>query len=454
MAEASATAAAGAPPWPARLDRSALGAQVLQVRQRSLDLCAHLSAEDQCVQSMPDASPTKWHLAHTSWFFETLILQAHHADWQAPDPQYAYLFNSYYNALGPRHPRAQRGLLTRPSLAQVLAYRRQVDEGLRQFIDGASAQAWQQAAPLLELGCHHEQQHQELMLTDCLHLLSCHPSLPAYTEGLPAEQAGRWSAAGRGAAEAEAEDASSQAQWLSHPGGICTLGHAGDGFSFDNETPAHQRLVSPFQIASRLVTEGEYLAFMRDGGYQDPRWWLSDGWAAVQSEGWQAPAYWHPLGGSGRAAPAAGGRGAAAWPAPVASAVNWQVYGLAGLRPLQPTSPVLHLSLYEAAAFAEWAGARLPTEFEWELGAALPGMRQLHEVAWQWTRSAYEPYPGFRPLTGAVGEYNGKFMVGQVVLRGGSLATPPGHARASYRNFFPPATRWQFSGLRLARDLP
>jgi ergothioneine biosynthesis protein EgtB len=400
-----------------------------QVRQRSTDLAAHLSAEDQCVQSMPDASPTKWHLAHTTWFFETMVLHPWQAGHAWVDPQYGYLFNSYYNALGPRHPRPQRGLLTRPSLARVQHYRQQVDAALAAFILACPARDWPQVQRLLELGLHHEQQHQELLLTDILHVLSCHPGLPAYVEGLTPGQAGALGVAQPLAAAPQADD------WVQHPGDLAGIGHAGEGFAFDNETPRHDCLLRPFQMARRLVTQGEYLQFVQDGGYRQPGLWMSDGWAMLQAQGWQAPAYW-----LAPEDPRHGGDG-------------WAVYGLAGARPLRADEPVTHLSWYEAAAYAEWAGARLPTEFEWEAAAALPGMQQVADTAWQWTRSSYDPYPGFRPWAGAVGEYNGKFMVGQLVLRGGSWATAPGHTRRSYRNFFPPAARWQVSGLRLARDV-
>lgn len=411
--------------------RQAATSAVRAVRQRSLDLAAHLSAEDQCVQSMPDASPTKWHLAHTTWFFETLVLCVHQPGWQVVDPQYSRLFNSYYEALGPRHPRPQRGLLTRPSLAQVLDYRARVDAGLEDFLSSADDATWAAAGPVLRLGVQHEQQHQELLLTDILHAFSCNPLRPAYADGLSPDLAREL---GLGPARAPSAAVEPVATWLAHPGGVVAVGHAGPAFAFDNETPRHERLLAPFEIASRLVTCGDYLAFIADGGYRRPALWLSEGWATVQAQGWQAPALW--LGTDLSAdKPAA-----------------WSVMGLDGLQPLDPRAPVMHLSLYEAAAYAEWAGARLPTEFEWEAASGLPGFQQAADTAWQWTRSAYDPYPGFRPWAGAVGEYNGKFMISQLVLRGGSLATPPGHARPSYRNFFPPATRWQFSGLRLARD--
>ena len=378
-----------------------------QVRAHTEALAAPLNAEDQGIQSMPDASPTKWHQAHTTWFFETLVLLPHCPGYQAFDTRFSLLFNSYYEALGPRHPRHQRGLLSRPSLAEVQAWRAQVDAAMGRFIPTADPEA----LALIALGLQHEQQHQELMLTDLLHAFSGNPLRPAYRSEAPALQR------------------ASTLEWLSHPGGIIDVGHQGSSFAFDNECPRHRALLPAFQIAHRLVSCGEFADFIEDGGYQRPALWLSDGWAQVQSEGWQHPAYW-------QATPHH----------------DWEVFGLHGMQPLDPAAPVMQLSFFEAAAYAEWAGARLPTEFEWEAAAALPGISQLADQAWQWTRSAYLPYPGFRPMAGAVGEYNGKFMSGQMVLRGGSLATPPGHARPTYRNFFPPGARWQFSSLRLARD--
>lgn len=377
-------------------------------RAHTLALAAPLSDEDAQLQSMPDASPAKWHLAHTTWFFETMVLVPNLRGYQVFDERWPRLFNSYYESLGPRHARPQRGLLSRPSLDEVKAYRAHVDAALADLLPHAPAQA----RTLIELGCHHEQQHQELLLTDILHAFSCNPLLPAYDTAVP-----------------QLARAPEQA-WLKHAGSIVQIGyggHDGDGFAFDNEGPRHQALLAPFEISNRLVTCGEYADFIASGGYREPLLWLSDGWAAVQAQGWQRPAYWLEDG---------------------------SVFGLHGVQPLDPQVPVMQLSFYEACAFAEWAGARLPTEFEWEAASVLQGFEQAADQAWgawQWTRSSYAPYPGFRPAAGAVGEYNGKFMVGQQVLRGGSLATPPGHARPSYRNFFPPAARWQFSGLRLAR---
>ncbi|HWI78880.1 MAG TPA: ergothioneine biosynthesis protein EgtB [Ramlibacter sp.] len=398
-----------------------LGQRFAQVREHSLSLAAPLSAEDQCIQSMPEASPTKWHLAHTSWFFEAVVLVPHVPGYRPFDPRFSRLFNSYYESLGPRHPRSQRGLLTRPSLAQVRAFREHVDRAMQGMLAEPADCDWKAAAPLVELGLNHEQQHQELMLTDILHAFSCNSLLPAYQ---PTEAPALRLAA-----------ATTPLRWIEMPGGVVEIGDDGArGFAFDNESARHAVLLSPYRIADRLVTCEDYAQFIADGGYERASLWLSDGWAAVQAGGWKHPAYWIPPGDER------------------ASADHWQVFGLNGARPLDPASPVSQLSFYEAAAYAEWAGARLPTEFEWEAAFAAAGITQMTGHVWQWTRSSYDPYPGFQPFAGAVGEYNGKFMVGQLVLRGGSAATPPGHTRPTYRNFFPPAARWQFSGLRLAQN--
>src|SRR5450830_1419457 len=399
-------------------ERQAFIERYRAVRQHSLALCEGLGAEDLGVQSMPEASPGKWHLGHVSWFFEAVVLLPHEPGAKAHDERYLRLFNSYYEALGPRHPRPQRGLLTRP---EVQAYRQHVDQAMVAFMQGCDASTWALAWPLIELGLHHEQQHQELMLTDLLHAFSCNPLLPQWFQGMPSSP-GR--AAGSGPA------------WHRLEEGMVTIGADGRGFHFDNESPRHRVWLQSFEIATRLVSCGDFLAFIEDGGYRRPGLWLSDGWATVQAQGWQQPPYWLAPGDA--RAPAA----------------HWQVFGLHGVQALDRHAPVSHLSFYEAAAYAEWAGARLPTEFEWEAASASTACNDLYGQVWQWTRSAYHPYPGFKPLGGTVGEYNGKFMVGQLVLRGSSQATPPGHGRHTYRNFFPPAARWQFSGLRLARDLP
>ena len=390
---------------------SDLAQNYAQVRARSLALAAPLSAEDCAIQSMPDASPVKWHLAHTTWFFETVILSR--IPGYAPfDPRFAYLFNSYYEALGPRHPRPRRGLLTRPSLEEVLAWRAHVDAAMPDACaDGA-------LRDVILLGLHHEQQHQELILTDIKHAFFSNPLLPAYSP------------------EISSPAPVTSVHGIAIPGGVALIGHDGAGFAFDNESPRHQVLLRPFRIASRPVSNGEYRAFIEDGGYRRPEFWLSDGWSKVQEEGWDAPLYWlQDDDGSARKI--------------------CDVFTLSGVRPLDPNAPVEHVSFFEAAAYAAWAGARLPTEFEWEAASPLidHGPDSPNGKVWEWTRSAYDPYPGFKPFEGVAAEYNGKFMVGQMVLRGGSSATPPGHIRSTYRNFFPPQARWQFSGIRLAEDI-
>jgi ergothioneine biosynthesis protein EgtB len=383
---------------------NALARRYDAIRRHSEELAARLSPEDCQVQSMPDASPTKWHLAHTSWFFETVILTAV-PDYKPFDPHYAYLFNSYYETLGPRHPRAARGLLTRPSLEEVLAYRRHVDAAMAPVLEKAGPEE----EARIVLGLHHEQQHQELILTDIKHAFFSNPLLPAY-------------------GEKPAPRAAAPQHWLSHPGGLVGIGHAGDGFAFDNEGPRHTVMLHPFRIASRSVTCGEYRDFIADGGYRRPEFWLSDGWAMVQSQGWEAPLYWIDDNDG-----------------------SHSLFTLGGTMMLDAHAPLAHVSFFEAAAFAAWAQKRLPTEFEWEAAAVANGEFHYGDV-WEWTRSSYDPYPGFRPFDGVTAEYNGKFMVGQMVLRGGSQATPPGHMRPTYRNFFPASTRWQFSGIRLAED--
>jgi ergothioneine biosynthesis protein EgtB len=371
-------------------------------------LVAALSDEDQCVQSMPDASPAKWHQAHTTWFFEQFVLRRHLPDYRVFDSNFAYLFNSYYEAVGPRHPRAHRGLLTRPSTERVRAYRAHVDAAMMQLFAALPGAVTE----LIELGLQHEQQHQELLLTDMLHAFAQNPLAPAV---LP-----DWH---------EPAAAPGPTRFVDCDGGLVRVGHDGPGFCFDNETPAHLAYLRPCQIASRLVRNGDWLAFIEDGGYRSATLWMSDGWTSVQGGGWSAPLYWRETDG-----------------------VWWQM-GLGGLKPIDPDAPVRQISWYEADAYARWAGARLPTEAELEAVSEHPDLHELTGHVWQWTASAYGPYPGYRPAAGAVGEYNGKFMINQLVLRGASLATPAGHARRSYRNFFHPDQRWQFSGVRLARDV-
>ncbi|MEV0720654.1 ergothioneine biosynthesis protein EgtB [Asanoa sp. NPDC050611] len=408
------------------IDNRELVARFLDVRGTTDALAARLSAEDQTAQSMPDASPTKWHRAHTTWFFEEFVLRGD-PSYTEFDPSYRYLFNSYYEAVGPRHPRPIRGLVTRPGIVDIGRYRAYVDEAVVRALD--AGRLGEPAARLVELGCHHEQQHQELLVMDVKHLFSTHPLGPVYAER-PADDPS--------APEPQA--------WHRVRGGIVDIGHDGRGFAFDNEGPRHQVLLSDFEIAERAVTVADWLEFMADGGYTRPGLWLSDGWATIASEGWEAPGYWRLVEG------------------------EWTTYTLAGRRPVVPGEPVCHVSFYEADAFARWAGARLPTEFEWETAAAQRGDRRgqlldpdrVHPGragsamvgdVWEWTASAYLPYPGFAPAPGAVGEYNGKFMSDQHVLRGACAATPPGHERLTYRNFFPARSRWAFSGLRLARSV-
>jgi ergothioneine biosynthesis protein EgtB len=378
------------------------------VRAETEVRAAPLRAEDQAVQSMPDASPTKWHRAHTTWFFEQFLLLPHLAGYRVFDERFAYLFNSYYVAAGPRHARPKRGLLTRPDCGEIAAFRAHVDEGVEQLVATAPEAKWPEVVRILEIGLHHEQQHQELILTDILHAFAQNPIAPAYRadwQPPPAQ--------------------SSHGQFAELPGGIHSIGFAGEGYCFDNEGPAHRVLLQPLRIARGLVTNAQWLDFMADGGYTTPSLWLSDGWAAVATEGWNAPGHWREHEGA------------------------WLVLTLGGLRPIDPHAPVAHVSYYEADAFARWAGKHLPTEAEWEVAARANLIDDAFGIVWQWTRSAYLPYPGYRAPDGALGEYNGKFMISQMVLRGSSQATPAGHARASYRNFFYPSARWQFSGLRL-----
>jgi ergothioneine biosynthesis protein EgtB len=367
-----------------------------------------LSAEDQVVQSMPDASPTKWHRAHVTWFFEEFLLRRFAPAYKPFDDRFGYLFNSYYVSAGPRQARPQRGLITRPDAAEVTAYRAHVDGAVAALIETTNDFA--ALVPIVEIGLHHEQQHQELLLTDILHAFSLNATHPAYD---PHWQWPNSAMAGTASAVPVA--------------GIARIGHDGDGFCFDNERPAHEVLLAPVRLSGTLVTNGEWLEFMADGGYAAPMLWLSDGFAAVEAQGWSAPGYWRQIDG------------------------QWFSMTLGGLRRIDPAAPVCHVSYYEAGAFARWAGQHLPSEAEWEVAARSGALADAFGIVWQWTRSAYSPYPGYRAVAGALGEYNGKFMVNQMVLRGSSLATPPGHARVSYRNFFYPTARWQFSGLRLAQ---
>lgn len=401
-----------------------------EVRRATLELCAPLSPEDCQVQSMPDASPTKWHLAHTTWFFETFVLERWQESFRPFHPDFRVLYNSYYQTVGEQYPRPQRGMVSRPTLREIHDYRANVDAAVVRLLDAGDGNT--ELTRVVELGLHHEQQHQELILTDVKHMLSHNPLRPACVAAQPAAPA-----------------APRPLRWQAFDGGVCHIGHSGSGFAFDNEGPRHRQFVEPFEIADRLVTNDEYRAFMEDGGYLRPDLWLADGWAAVVAEGWRAPLYWEE-----------GDNG------PLS-------FTLAGLLPLRDDEPVCHISYFEADAYARWAGGRLPTEAEWEVSAADIGIdgnfvesRRLHPQAappsaglvqlfgdvWEWTASAYSPYAGYQPPAGALGEYNGKFMCNQLVLRGGSCATPRSHIRHTYRNFFPPHARWQFSGVRLTRS--
>jgi len=439
-------------------DRAAEGNHFAAIRQETEALAANLTPEDQAIQSMPDVSPTKWHLAHTSWFFETFLLGPFDPAYRVFDPAFAYLFNSYYEAAGPRHPRPERGLLSRPTVDAVGAYRDHVTAAMLRLIEEAGEAVWHQAGPLVELGLQHEQQHQELILMDIKHVFSVNPLLPAYQAPRPYA----------------VPPALSPPDWVDFAGGLDEIGHAGPGFAFDNEGPRHKIWLDPFRLAAHPVCCGDYLEFIAEGGYRRPEFWLSEGWATVQQQGWRAPLYWRGEDG------------------------EWRIFTLSGERPVDPAEPVCHVSFYEADAFARWANKRLPTEAEWEVaaldlplagnlgdsghfhpcpdpGSATPTppspasggglgrgpagapagavLRQMIGDVWEWTASPYVAYPRFRPAAGAVGEYNGKFMSNQMVLRGGAAVTPAGHIRATYRNFFPPAARWAFSGLRLAEDL-
>ncbi|MDH3497010.1 MAG: ergothioneine biosynthesis protein EgtB [Gemmatimonadota bacterium] len=413
---------------------AALASRYRAVRERSDWLAEPLVPEDQVPQSMPDCSPIKWHRAHTTWFFETFVLRPHFAGYRPLEEQYLYLFNSYYNAVGRQYARPQRGLVTRPTVAEVSAYRAYVDRHVAALLAGEADMTGELSPDVFELGLHHEEQHQELMVTDLKHLFSFNPLHPVYRSRPPTRPSAH-PPVGQG--------------WVGFDAGVHEIGHAGRTFAFDNETPRHRVFVEAFELATRPVTAGEYLAFVEDGGYRRVEWWLSDGWATVQAQGWDAPLYW------------------------MRQDDGWWHYTLAGAQPVDPAEPVTHLSYYEAEAYARWAEARLPTEAEWEVAAAAAtpdgtflddgrlhpapapagqaGPLQLLGDVWEWTQSAYCSYPGYRPPAGALGEYNAKFMSGQMVLRGGSCATPRAHIRPTYRNFFPPSARWQFTGIRLAR---
>ncbi|MEM7540736.1 MAG: ergothioneine biosynthesis protein EgtB [Pseudomonadota bacterium] len=412
--------------------RDTLAKRYLETRELSNTLIAPLSAEDACVQSMPDASPAKWHIAHTTWFFETFLLKSCESNYRPFHEAFEFLYNSYYNGVGAQYSRPDRGLITRPSLDDILGYRQYVDARMGDLIE--TLDAGDPAIDLIELGINHEQQHQELLLMDIKHLFSLNPLYPSYASGAPAISAPEPHALG----------------WRTHSEGIGEFGSAGSSFCFDNETPVHKHYLEAFEIADRVVTNGEFLAFIDDGGYQSPLLWLSDGWSVVNEHSWLAPLYWRQVDGV------------------------WHEFSLRGLHPLDLSAPVCHVSFYEADAFARWSRARLPSEYEWERVAASRTLngnfldlsclvpkpasiegsyRQLFGDVWEWTHSAYTPYPGFKTAPGAVGEYNGKFMSNQMVLRGGCCVTPPGHTRVTYRNFFYPHNRWQFAGIRLARDL-
>jgi ergothioneine biosynthesis protein EgtB len=419
---------------PASTSGSSGAKRYLEIRRRSGALCEPLETEDYVIQAMPSASPVKWHLAHTSWFFETFLLEPFAAAYRPFDSGYRYLFNSYYEQVGVMHPRPQRGLLSRPTVDEVCRYRASVDEQVLELLETANPAQRSEIDRRLEIGLQHEQQHQELLLTDLQYNLSINPLRPAYRTDLPLPP----------------DTAAAPLDWVAFAGGICETGHAGEGFAWDNEQPRHRVLLQPFRLASRLVTAGEYLAFMADGGYCRPELWLSDGWAYRKGADWQAPLFWELRDG------------------------DWWHFTLGGMQPVMASCPVSHISYYEADAYARWAGKRLPAEAEWEHAArGLPvagnladrgvlqplpapqgdGLQQLFGDLWEWTASPYSAYPGYCAPKGALGEYNGKFMCNQIVLRGGSCATPAGHIRASYRNFFYPHDRWQFQGLRLAESV-
>lgn len=407
------------------------------VRQFSHTLAEPLEIEDYVVQSMPDVSPTKWHLAHTSWFFETFVLSKVLKEYKSPNPQYAYLFNSYYVQAGERHLRPKRGLISRPTVEETYSYRNHVDEGMLQFMENADQKDWEEISSVIEIGIHHEQQHQELIVTDIKHVLSENPLHPKYLNKK---------------INGEFPKQPKENKWISYDEGIFNMGNAGNGFGYDNEYPKHKVYLNPFKLASRLITNAEYIEFINDGGYETPEIWLSEGWATVATNNWGSPLYWQKKDG------------------------KWMQFTLTGLRDVEPGEPVTHVSYFEADAYARWAGARLPSEAEWEVAASnipiegnfvenlnfhpvsmednangdLP--EQMYGDVWEWTQSSYSAYPGYKTLPGALGEYNGKFMCNQMVLRGGSCATSRSHIRKTYRNFFPTSSRWQFMGIRLAKD--
>lgn len=423
---------------PGHQSREFLTKSFKTVRDFSHTLAEPLEIEDYVIQSMPDVSPTKWHLAHTSWFFETFVLSKAVKGYKSLSPQYAYLFNSYYIQAGERHLRPKRGLISRPTVEETYNYRNYVDEHMVEFMDGADEREWKEFSPVIEIGIHHEQQHQELIVTDIKHVFSENPLRPVYVAN--SDKNGK---SAKGAPPAK---------WIDFEGGLNLIGHEGKGFGYDNEYPRHKVYIEPFRLQSRLVTNGEYIEFIEDGGYETPGLWLSEGWATVESRSWKAPFYWERKNG------------------------RWACFTLSGMRSVITEEPVCHVSYFEADAYARWSGARLPTESEWESAAGglpvegnfveelsfhpearasvkvqLP-LRQMYGDVWEWTQSPYTSYPGFKTLPGALGEYNGKFMCSQFVLRGGSCATSKSHIRKTYRNFFPPDARWQFMGIRLAKD--
>ena len=407
------------------------------VREFSHTLAEPLEIEDYVVQSMPDVSPTKWHLAHTSWFFETFVLSKALKEYKSPNPQYAYLFNSYYVQAGERHLRPKRGLISRPTVEETYSYRNHVDESMLEFMENADEALWEELAPVIEIGIHHEQQHQELIVTDIKHVLSENPLYPKYVN----HKANR-----------HLSNSPSELKWVDFDEGIFNIGNKGNGFGYDNEYPSHKVYLNPYKLGSRLITNAEYIEFIEDGGYETPEIWLSEGWARVETQNWNAPLYWEKKEG------------------------KWMQFTLTGLREVEPNEPVSHVSYFESDAFARWAGSRLPTEAEWEVAASnveIEGnfvdnmnfhpigidnnengytLKQMYGDAWEWTQSSYSAYPGYKTPPGALGEYNGKFMCNQMVLRGGSCATSKSHIRKTYRNFFPTNARWQFMGIRLAKD--